>query len=86
MSTRSIFELENFFWCQKLRLDFLISNLPSEKNSEVGNVLKIDREYGDFCMVAGRSPDSSILELETFFWCQKLRLYLLSSEQASENF
>ena len=84
--TSSIFELENFFWCQKLRLDFLISNLPSEKNSEVGNVLKIDREYGDFCMVAGRSPDSSILELETFFWCQKLRLYLLSSEQASENF
>ena len=82
----SILELGRTFWCQKLRLDFLISNLPSEKNSEVGNVLKIDREYGDFCMVAGRSPDSSILELETFFWCQKLRLYLLSSEQASENF
>jgi len=83
-STCSIFELENFFWCQKLRLDFLISNLLSEKNSEVGNVLKIDREYGDFCMAAGRGPDSSIFELGRTFWCQKLCLDLLNSEQVSE--
>ena len=39
-----IFELETSPWCQKLRLDLVISKLPSERNSEVGNVLKIDRE------------------------------------------
>ncbi len=48
MSTRSIFELETSPWRQKFRLDLTISELPSERNSEVGNVLKIDREYGDF--------------------------------------
>jgi hypothetical protein len=46
--TSSIFKLETSPWCQKLCLALLISNLPSEKNSEVGNKLKIDREYGDF--------------------------------------
>jgi len=48
MPTSSIFELESSAWCQKLRLALLISNLSSEKISEVGNMLKIDREYGDF--------------------------------------
>jgi hypothetical protein len=43
MSSCSIFELETSPWRQKLRLDLLISELPSEQNSEVGNVLKIDR-------------------------------------------
>jgi hypothetical protein len=48
MSTCSIFELETSFWCQKLRLDLLISGQASEKFSEVGNTVKIDPECGDF--------------------------------------
>ncbi len=88
MSTRSIFELETFFWCQKLRLDLLISDLSSEKISEVRNVLKIDRRGWLLLKLwlRDRSPDSSILELGRTFWCQNLRLALLNSERASEKF
>jgi hypothetical protein len=43
MSTCSIFELETSPWRQKLCLDLLVSDLSSEKISEVGNVLRIDR-------------------------------------------
>ena len=89
--TSSIFKLETSHWCQKLCLALLISNLPSEKNLEVGNMLKIDREYGDFRMCKKNEfqqnmSTCSIFEVETSFWCQKLRLDLLNSEQASEKF
>jgi hypothetical protein len=64
--TSPIFKLETSPWCQKLCLALLISNLPSEKNLEVGNMLKIDREYGDFRICKKKMNFNKICRLAQF--------------------
>jgi hypothetical protein len=58
------------------------------KTSEVGLEVKTQSGFVRITVKGQRKiPVSSILELETFFfWCQKFRLDLLSSEHVSENF
>ena len=57
------------------------------KTSEVGLEVKTQSGFVRITVKGQRKiPVSSILELETFFfWCQKFRLDLLSSEHVSEN-
>ena len=94
MSISSVFVLGRSVKCQKLNLNVLNSDLSSEKISEVRNILKIDMErLATFVFVKNQQtkvtliqmPISSIFKPETFFWCQKFRLGLLSSEHVSEN-
>jgi hypothetical protein len=74
----------------------LRQNMSSEKFFNFGNIFKFHYVrsvvvVGDFRICSKKifqtkTSTCSIFELETFFWCQNLRLDLLISEQVSEKF
>jgi hypothetical protein len=95
MPISSIFKPESLFWCQKLRLELLISDLFSEKFWLVWNIVKIVLEWSATFVFVKKNQQtkkkikmliSSFFDLGRFFWCQKLRLELLISDLFSENF